>query len=135
MHRFGRDRQQGHLLPDDIMNGDKRSHYETILLTERARITAVLDRIAVAMMAETSEREPFLAFEPGAGAEGASAEDDAAIEARESAALDEVDEALRVLYETPDRYGICARCGKPIAAGRLEIVPATRLCERHAGGP
>lgn len=32
-----------------------------------------------------------------------------------------------------DRYGICTRCGKPIAEARLEAVPHAALCQQcHA---
>lgn len=40
--------------------------------------------------------------------------------------LAEVDAALRRLDE--DRYGICAECGKPIPAERLQVLPWARLC-------
>jgi DnaK suppressor protein len=33
-----------------------------------------------------------------------------------------------------DAYGICERCGQPIAAGRLEARPDARTCIRCAAG-
>lgn len=41
-------------------------------------------------------------------------------------------EELARISEEPDCYAICTVCGEQIAANRLEIVPATRFCERHA---
>lgn len=44
----------------------------------------------------------------------------------ESATLREIEDALR-RYQN-GTYGLCERCGKPIARARLEIVPHARLC-------
>ena len=43
-------------------------------------------------------------------------------------------EALAAL-ERIDRgtYGICERCGQPIPAGRLEVIPYARTCVKCAG--
>jgi DnaK suppressor protein len=40
--------------------------------------------------------------------------------------LAEVDAALERLAE--GRYGVCERCGRPVAAGRLEARPTARTC-------
>jgi DnaK suppressor protein len=40
--------------------------------------------------------------------------------------LDDLDRALGELQR--DAYGVCERCGKPIAAGRLEARPDARTC-------
>jgi RNA polymerase-binding transcription factor len=47
---------------------------------------------------------------------------------KEGRMLIEIDEALRILYKEPERYGLCDNCGEPIAFERLDIVPWTRLC-------
>ena len=44
-------------------------------------------------------------------------------------AMDElqgIDEALKRIAQ--DTYGICERCGEPIAEGRLDALPAAVLC-------
>lgn len=46
------------------------------------------------------------------------------------AELDEVERALAKLDE--GTYGACETCGEPIAAPRLEAMPATRFCINHA---
>jgi RNA polymerase-binding transcription factor DksA len=43
-----------------------------------------------------------------------------------------VEEALDLLHEDPDHYGICVKCGRAIDSDRLRIVPATRYCEDDA---
>ncbi len=50
----------------------------------------------------------------------------AAVRAQAQAHLAEIDAALARLAQ--DRYGICERCGRPIAPERLDALPATRLC-------
>ncbi len=45
--------------------------------------------------------------------------------------LKEVEHALEKLGT--DRYGICEKCGKPIAQARLEARPEARLCIDCAG--
>ncbi len=44
--------------------------------------------------------------------------------------LDEIDAALQRLDE--GTFGVCETCGRPIAAARLEALPATRFCIDHA---
>jgi RNA polymerase-binding transcription factor DksA len=44
--------------------------------------------------------------------------------------LDEVERALAKL--DAGTYGVCEICGNPIAAARLEAMPATRFCIDHA---
>jgi DnaK suppressor protein len=45
--------------------------------------------------------------------------------------LDEIDAALARLSE--GRFGVCERCGRPIAPGRLEVRPTARTCVACAG--
>lgn len=44
--------------------------------------------------------------------------------------LDEVEAALAKLED--GSYGSCEECGEPIAAARLEAMPAARYCITHA---
>jgi RNA polymerase-binding transcription factor DksA len=115
------------------MNARKRAHFAQLLDKERQRRSNTLERIAAtsAILAGAESTQPP-GDEPTPGATGGAPEDDAAITAREAAALKEIEEALRLMSEEPDRYGICSICGDQIAIDRLEIVPATRFCERHA---
>jgi RNA polymerase-binding transcription factor DksA len=111
------------------MNARRLQRFEELLKAERARIVGALDRIASAVPA-TGEVVANPGDDTAAGAIGTGPEDDAAVLARESQALREVDEALRVLRESPHDYGICAQCGRPIPDERLELLPATRVCGR-----
>jgi RNA polymerase-binding transcription factor DksA len=42
------------------------------------------------------------------------------------ASLEEIDAALARV--DAGRYGVCERCGAPIAKGRLEVRPTARMC-------
>jgi len=41
-----------------------------------------------------------------------------------------VNEALRRLYATPEKYGKCEQCGEDIGFDRLDALPHARLCIR-----
>ena len=41
-----------------------------------------------------------------------------------------VNQALRRLYATPERYGKCEQCGEEIGFDRLDALPHARLCIR-----
>lgn len=63
-----------------------------------------------------------------AGSDTQEAEKDFANVNRQSGKLARIDEALRLLRESPDEYRTCAECGDPIAAERLDLIPWTRRC-------
>jgi RNA polymerase-binding transcription factor DksA len=115
------------------MNARRRSHFETLLLQERARAASVMRGIAAAGVTNAHDPALLIHGEAGAGAAGAGPDDDAAVAVRETVALAEIDAVLRLLRVDPELYGTCVHCGRPIPDARLEILPATRLCERHAG--
>jgi RNA polymerase-binding transcription factor DksA len=39
-----------------------------------------------------------------------------------------LDEALRRIYKTPERFGKCHQCGEDIAYDRLDALPHARFC-------
>jgi DnaK suppressor protein len=42
-------------------------------------------------------------------------------------------DAERAITKMDDgTYGLCEKCGQPIADARLEVMPATRFCINHA---
>lgn len=44
--------------------------------------------------------------------------------------IEEIDLALTKM--ATGRYGLCERCKKPVSLKRLEVLPATRFCQRCA---
>ncbi|HET9426676.1 MAG TPA: TraR/DksA C4-type zinc finger protein [Gemmatimonadaceae bacterium] len=113
------------------MNARRRAHFQQLLEQERRRALRVIERVREALPAGVAKGEPGEESEPGMA--GATSLDDEAITARERASLEAIDRALQLMAATPERYGVCAICGEPIAESRLEVVPATFLCARHAG--
>ncbi len=51
-----------------------------------------------------------------------------ALASMEGRRLYALDDALRRLYKTPEKFGVCERCGRDIEEARLEVVPAAQLC-------
>ncbi len=49
---------------------------------------------------------------------------------KEGRLLYHIDQALRRLYKTPDKYGQCEECGNDIGFERLDALPHARLCIR-----
>lgn len=46
---------------------------------------------------------------------------------------DQLEDNRRALEKMDnDTYGLCEKCGAPIADARLEVMPATRYCINHA---
>lgn len=112
------------------MNAKRRAHFVQLLERERRRGLRMMELARDVVPAGVSQAEPGEESEPGMG--GAAAVDDDAIVAREHHSLEAIDRALRLLATTPGKYGVCAACGEPIPESRLEVVPTTFLCARHA---
>ena len=113
------------------MDARRRAYFRERLTSERSRLVDELRRIAVATAVDEHDaQEP--GREPEPGPSGGTFEDDAAIASRESVAISDIDRALRMLREDPNRYGVCVICGRRIGMARLEVIPTTRYCERHA---
>lgn len=110
------------------MNAERRRFFEKRLEDERQRSIHLLDRSVGA----ASEKPDAPGDEPYPGVEGAASIDVAAVLTREALALADINRALQTLREHPERYGVCVSCGGRIDESRLEIVPATTHCARHA---
>lgn len=107
--------------------------YERALLAERQRIVRTFTAAAQDLRDDGYREVSSDPFDSGDGAStSAASEIDAAVAARESDLLSDVDEALRRIYQAPERFGRCEFCGAEIARGRLEVLPWTDACQRHA---
>ena len=100
------------------------------LLAEQARLRDVRDAAdrlsAAANEAETGELSTADQHPAEQATETLEREIDAGVLQRVEAELAEVAAALDRL--AGGSYGTCEICGKPIAEGRLEAVPAARYC-------
>ena len=113
------------------MNDVDRKRFEKRLLDERARITAVLDRMnATARSDEQRDQDGDLSALPthpaDLGTDEQQRELESSVNQNEADTLAEIDAALERLYRTPERYGVDERTGKPIPLARLEVIPWAR---------
>jgi RNA polymerase-binding transcription factor DksA len=116
----------------------QRQHLERRLIDERARITQDLARFTKEEASEDEQdRSGDLSkvpFHPAdQGTDTMDMELDASNATRQSAELDEIDEALNRLAKHPERFGICEKSGREIPFARLDIIPWARTCEGLAG--
>jgi DnaK suppressor protein len=120
----------------DTLGAVGRTHLRERLESERGRLARRLAREEADLSAHrnrVSERDPCAILSPGAATEDAEQEVRSR-QARETGfRIHEVDQALHRLLTEPERFGLCARCGGAISAARLDLLPATTLCERCAG--
>jgi RNA polymerase-binding transcription factor DksA len=118
-----------------MLNDDQRGRIERVLLRERAQ---VLDNIGhfderLNDLRERAGELSLYRFHPAdVGTESHDQEQDFLLTSVEGRRLYQIDEALERLYKTPEEFGTCEVCGRPIEFERLEVIPETRLCAEHA---
>ena len=111
-----------------------RRKLERRLLDERAQALRTLDR-SVTQHADQDEQTQAgdLTLMPlhmaDLGTDTMDAELDASNATRISRELANIDAALQRLYETPEKFGVCADTGADIPFERLEIIPWARTCD------
>jgi DnaK suppressor protein len=93
---------------------------------ERARLTAQISSLQVGDEGSLAYDENFADSGQVAAEQG----ENKALLMQLIEQLDEVERALAKMDE--GTYGLCERCGEPIGEARLEAMPATRFCIRHA---
>jgi RNA polymerase-binding transcription factor DksA len=110
-----------------------RQELAEALKRERARLQRALGGLLEAERALgiSQDEEGDAGNEPAdVASDLAEQEIDTSLAQLERARLSEVEAALERLAE--GTYGLCERCGAPIAAERLFALPWTRLCQRCA---
>jgi DnaK suppressor protein len=115
-----------------MLTDQERSQVEQRLLHERERALDALrefDRTRETSLLEgTGELTMYRLHAADLGTEAMEQEKQYLLASVEGRRLYEIDEALRRLYASPDTFGSCARCGRPIGMGRLDVVPSTEHC-------
>ena len=114
------------------MNDTDRKRFERRLLDERARITAVLDRMNTTARSEDErDQDGDLSLMPthqaDLGSDEQQRELETSVNQNEADTLAEINAALERLYKTPEQFGVDQRTGKPIPHARLEVVPWARF--------
>src|ERR1700685_4134508 len=98
--------------------------YRVILQEERGSLAHQLDELGFGAEGETGlEYDSNFADSSQVTAERGEAE---ALVAELRSSLENVDKALERI--SGGTYGVCERCGQPIAVARLEAMPAATLC-------
>ena len=117
----------------------QRRHLERRLHEERTQILRILNRYQDEQSATERERagdvSSFPTHPADEGTDTYDAEVDAALAARVTEELHEIDAALERLHRDPKRFGVCERTGEPIQFARLDLIPWARTCdqERRSG--
>ena len=112
------------------MNKLQRDQLEQRLLKERQRAVKALRQLDENLGPQDEDGDlttyPFhLADE---GTDTMEQEQGFLLRSKEGRLLNEIDEALRTLYKTPDDFGKCMSCGQEVSFERLELVPWTKYC-------
>jgi DnaK suppressor protein len=114
------------------LSQEQRHRIEERLREERVRVLSVLRRFdedsATSLTAASGDLSDYPFHPADHGTDSYDQEMDTVQAERASRELDEIDDALRRLYEAPDRFGICESTGDPIPLERLEIIPWARTC-------
>lgn len=117
------------------MTSRNLKRYEADLHAERRRATRALAQLRADMSAlDDGDSLPDRSDNLDAAATVAEREVESVEAATQVALLERIDAALDTLVNRPTEFGRCERCGQPIAAARLSLVPWTRRCTRHAAG-
>ena len=114
----------------------QREHLEARLHEERERVLAVISRYNEEFRTTEEEQSGDLSTYPihlaDEGSDTMQRELDATLATRATDELEEIDAALRKLYEEPNRFGVCEVTGEEIPFERLDIVPWARTCGPRA---
>ena len=117
------------------MTSEERGRVERALLKERAEVLETIghfDARVDDLRERAGELSLYRLHPADVGTESQDQEQDFLLTSVEGRRLYTIDEALERLYRTPDEFGKCSVCGKPIEMERLEVIPETTLCAEHA---
>lgn len=116
------------------MNKKERTHLEKRLLQERKRVLKELghydESFANSLQASDGDLSAYSFHMADQGTDAMEREKAFLFASKEGRLLYHIDEALRRLYRTPAKFGICEECEKKIAFERLDALPHARLCIR-----
>jgi len=111
-----------------------RDYFRDLLMRTRDELVSSLEPVRLRLRESQRDSSGEIALADQHPADAASdtemRELDVATEVLFEARLGQVDDALRRLDD--GSYGVCATCGKPIPAERLELVPETPYCVEDA---
>ena len=113
------------------MNKKQIAHLEKRLLEERARVLKELghyeESFSATLQGANGDLSSYSFHMADQGTDAMEREKQFLFASQEGRYLWHVNEALRRLYFTPEKYGKCQECGDEIDFDRLDALPHARL--------
>lgn len=114
------------------MNKRQLTHLEKRLLEERARVVKELghygESFSGTLQSSDGDLSSYSFHMADQGTDAMEREKQFLFASKEGRYLWHVDEALRRLYSSPEKFGLCHECGEAIGFERLDALPHARLC-------
>lgn len=114
------------------MNKKQLAHLEKRLLEERARVLKELgyydESFSASLQGANGDLSAYSFHMADQGTDAMEREKQFLFASQEGRYLWHVNEALRRLYLTPEKFGKCEECGEEISFERLDALPHARLC-------
>jgi RNA polymerase-binding protein DksA len=114
------------------MNKKQLAHLEKRLLEERARVMKELgyydEQFSGTLQGANGDLSSYSFHMADQGTDAMEREKQFLFASKEGRYLWHVNEALRRLYQSPEKFGQCQECGQPIGFERLDALPHARLC-------
>lgn len=119
------------------LSASQRKHLLKRLHEERDRVAQDLAEFARTESDETRQERgadlsQFPTHAADLGTDAMEEEVDASIATRQSAELQQIDDAIERFTSAPDSYGICENTGEEIPFERLDIIPWARTTVESA---
>jgi RNA polymerase-binding protein DksA len=109
-----------------------KAHFEQRLLQERQKVVKQLaqfdESFSRTLQASDGDLSAYSFHMADQGTDAMEREKAFLFASKEGRLLYHIDEALRRLYKTPDKFGFCEECGSDIGNDRLDALPHARLC-------
>lgn len=114
------------------MNKKQLAHFEKRLLEERARVVKELghydDAFNSTLQGADGDLSSYSFHMADQGTDAMEREKQFLFASQEGRYLWHVNEALRRLYQSPEKFGKCHECAAEIGFERLDALPHARLC-------
>jgi DnaK suppressor protein len=114
------------------MNKKQLAHFEKRLLEERARAMKELghydESFNATLQASDGDLSSYSFHMADQGTDAMEREKAFLMASKEGRFLWHLNQALRRLYQSPERFGKCEQCGEDISYERLDALPHARLC-------
>ncbi len=116
------------------LNKKQLGHLEKRLLEERARVMKELgyygESFNSSLQASDGDLSSYSFHMADQGTDAMEREKAFLFASQEGRYLWHVNQALRRLYQAPEKFGKCEQCGEEISFERLDALPHARLCIR-----